>query len=146
MTCARAAGQLPDHPGVHGAEGDLAVLRPLLEAVDVVEEPLDLRAREVGVDDEAGLVRDHLVVALLGELVADLGPPPVLPDDGVVDGLAGLPVPHHDGLALVGDADGRYVFWRHARPHLSPRASRQGLRPRSRWRRARPSRASDSAG
>ena len=29
----------------------------------------------------------------------------ILPDDGVVDRLAGGAVPHHDGLALVGDAD-----------------------------------------
>jgi hypothetical protein len=30
----------------------------------------------------------------------------VLPDDGVVDRLAGAAVPQHRGLALVGDADG----------------------------------------
>jgi hypothetical protein len=30
----------------------------------------------------------------------------VLPDDRVVDRLAGELVPHHGGLALVGDADG----------------------------------------
>jgi len=34
---------------------------------------------------------------------------PVLPHDGVVDGLAGAAVPHHGGLALVGDADGADV-------------------------------------
>src|SRR3712207_8130199 len=54
----------------------------------------DLGPREVGVYDEAGLVGDGLVVALLGELGADLGAPPVLPDDGVVDGLARRAVPH----------------------------------------------------
>ena len=30
--------------------------------------------------------------------------PAVLPDDGVVDGLAGQAAPHHGGFALVGDA------------------------------------------
>ncbi len=35
-----AAGELVDQPGVYGAEGDLAVLRPLPEAVHVVQEPL----------------------------------------------------------------------------------------------------------
>ncbi len=29
----------------------------------------------------------------------------VLPDDGVVDRLAGLAVPHHNGFALVGDTE-----------------------------------------
>ena len=36
---------------------------------------------------------------------ADVGGAAVLPDDGAVHGLAGGAVPHHGGLALVGDAD-----------------------------------------
>src|SRR5699024_1578288 len=32
-----------------------------------------------------------------------------LPDDGVVDGLTGVLVPHHGRLALVGDAHGGQV-------------------------------------
>ena len=39
------------------------------------------------------------------ELIAEPGGAPVLPDNGVVDGLAGAPVPDHGRLALVGDAD-----------------------------------------
>ena len=38
--------------------------------------------------------------------IADIGRPPVLPDDRVVDRLPGLAIPHDGGLALVGDADG----------------------------------------
>ena len=36
---------------------------------------------------------------------ADVGGAAVLPDDGVVDRLAGLAIPDDGGLALVGDAD-----------------------------------------
>ena len=36
---------------------------------------------------------------------ADIGGAAVLPDDGAVHRLAGGAVPHHGGLALVGDAD-----------------------------------------
>src|SRR2546425_2738555 len=36
--------------------------------------------------------------------------PPVLPDDGVVDRLASLPVPEDGRLTLIGDADARQVF------------------------------------
>ena len=36
---------------------------------------------------------------------ADVGGAAVLPDDGAVHGLPGGAVPHHGGLALVGDAD-----------------------------------------
>ncbi len=44
-------------------------------------------------------------MALGLELRADVGGAAVLPDDGAVHGLAGGAVPHHGGLALVGDAD-----------------------------------------
>ena len=54
---------------------------------------------------------------------------PVLPDDGVVDRLAGGAVPHDRGLALVGDADAGDVLGRdaglghrgaHGRDHRRP--------------------------
>ena len=48
--------------------------------------------------------------------IAEVGGAAVLPDDRVVDGLAGLAIPDDRGLALVGDADGGDV----ARPELRP--------------------------
>jgi hypothetical protein len=42
---------------------------------------------------------------VLLQLGAVIGRAAVLPDDGVVHRLAGGAVPHHRGLALVGDAD-----------------------------------------
>ena len=41
---------------------------------------------------------------------ADVGGAAVLPDDGAVHGLPRGAVPHHRGLALVGDADRGDVF------------------------------------
>ena len=46
VTC--SAGQLPDQPAVHGAEEHLAALGALAQPVDVVEQPAQLRAGEVG--------------------------------------------------------------------------------------------------
>ena len=43
-----AAGEVPEHPGVGGAEGELARLGAGARAVDVVEDPGDLGRREVG--------------------------------------------------------------------------------------------------
>ena len=43
---------------------------------------------------------------LVFQIGADFRRAPVLPDNGLVDGLAGLALPHHRGFALVGDADG----------------------------------------
>ena len=75
-------------------------------AVDVVQDPLDLGAREVGRQRQADLGPEAVLAAVLAELVdVDVGAR-VLPDDRVVDGLAGVLVPDDRGLALVGDADG----------------------------------------
>src|SRR5215210_1132454 len=56
-----ATGELVDQPGVYGAHGDLAVLRPLPQTLYVVQEPVHLGAGEVRIYDEAGLIRNHIV-------------------------------------------------------------------------------------
>ncbi len=40
------------------------------------------------------------------ELAAARSGAAILPDDGIVDGRAGAPIPENGGLALIGDADG----------------------------------------
>ncbi len=52
-----AAGQLPDQPAVDGAEQQLAVSAPRPCAVDVVEDPFQLGAGEIGIEQQAGAVR-----------------------------------------------------------------------------------------
>ena len=95
-------GEVPKDPGVHrghcqvGTLGDAALL----------EEPLHLRSREVGVEDEAGLLPDQGKVSGLDEFRASVGRAAVLPDQGAVQGRSGGSVPGDDGLALVGDPDG----------------------------------------
>ena len=74
---------------------------------NLVEQPADLGGGEVRVDDQSGLAPDQRLV--VGQLAATGRGPPVLPDDGVVDRLAGAAVPQHRGLALVGDAQGGQV-------------------------------------
>ena len=110
----RAAGELPHQPAVDGAERQLAGLGPGPRAGDVVEHPRDLAAGEVGVDDQAGAFADEVFVAVALQAIAEIRGPAVLPDDRVVDGLAGLAIPDDGGLALVGDADGGDV----ARPQV----------------------------
>ena len=50
-----AAGHVPDHPGVHVAEDQVAGLGLLPGALDVVEDPADLRPGEVGGQRQADL-------------------------------------------------------------------------------------------
>ena len=91
-------------PGVHVAEGQVARLGPIARAIDVVEDPADLRAREVGRQRQADLLAEAILAAVGRQLVDELVRAGVLPHERVVDGLARVAVPHHRGLALVGDA------------------------------------------
>ena len=98
-----AAGKLPDEPTVHGAEAEFAGLGLLASPGNVLKDPVDLGAGEVGVDDEARLLPDP--VGLVSESVAEFGGAAVLPDNGVVHGFAGFGVPDDGRFPLVGDAD-----------------------------------------
>ena len=100
------AGEVPDEPAVHGAGTQLPPLRPLPGAGDVVQQPPDLGAGEVGVDQKARPLCHQRPQALGLQLVAEGGGPAALPHDGVVDRLPGGAVPEDGGLPLVGDADG----------------------------------------
>ena len=102
-----AAGEVPDQPGVDGAEGQFAALGAIADSGDVVEDPLDLGGRKIGVKDEAGFGGDLFSGAALFQSAAQRSGAAVLPDDGGVDGFAGGAVPEDDGFTLVGDADGR---------------------------------------
>ena len=140
-----AAGQPPQQKAVDGAEGEFAALGAFARAGDVVEHPGDLGAGEIGVEQQAGLRRDRRLVAFGLQSRADVGGAAVLPDDGAVDGLAGRAVPHHRGLALVGDADGGDV--RRVGAGLLQRlaAGRRPSRSRCPRARARPSRRPGNA-
>lgn len=87
-------------PGVDGAAHELAALGHLAGALDVVEDPGDLRGREVRVGHEARALADEVRMAFLDDSGDGIRRSTALPHDGVIDGLAGLAVPHDDRLAL----------------------------------------------
>ena len=101
-----AAGEVVDEPGIDGAKHEVARRRALACAVNVVENPLHLGGREIRVERKAGAGTHQLLAALLDQLVDQRCGATALPHDGVIDGLAAYAVPHHRGLALVGDTDG----------------------------------------
>ena len=100
-----AVGQLPDQPGIDGAERQFAVARALPGPRHVVQQPLQLGGGKIRIQHQSGLALDQRLMSLPAQLVAALGRTAVLPDDGAGHGLAGDAVPQHRGLALVGDAD-----------------------------------------
>ena len=102
-----ATREHPYEPGVHGAEEQLACIRPLAGAGDVSQDPRDLAGREVRIGEKSRLGANP--IADLGrpaDLVDERRRAPALPYDGVIDGLACGGIPHDGGLALVVDADG----------------------------------------
>src|SRR5439155_27340962 len=78
---------------------------PVREVLDVFQEPLDLGAGEVRIEDEPGAIANEAFPAFRSQLVTAAGRPPVLPDDRAMEWLAGSWVPCNDGLALVRDPD-----------------------------------------
>jgi hypothetical protein len=99
------ASEVPEHPGVGRAEEELAALGPLAGAVDVLEDPGDLRRGEVGAERQSGGVAEAVETAVPGKAIDDGLRARVLPDDRVRDGTPGRGIPHHGRLALVRDAD-----------------------------------------
>ena len=136
----RAIREVPHEPAVDRAERQLAGLGPRARAGHVVEDPRDLGAGKVGVDDQARAFPDQVLMAVAFQAIADIRGPAVLPDDGVVDRLAGLAIPDHGGLALVRDADAGDVLLTKVRRAPAPPRRRRSASPRSRRRRVPPSR------
>ena len=104
-----ATGEVPQQPGVGGTEEEVAVFGFFTGAVNVIEDPLDLGPGGVGAQRQAGLLLVLVDAVVAGELAADAGGAGVLPDNAVVDGFAGVLVPHDGGFTLVGDAEGDEV-------------------------------------
>src|SRR5207245_9635313 len=72
-----------------------------------VHDRLDLRTGEVRAHDEPGLTLHRALDAVIDQALTDVTGAGVLPDHRVVDRLAGLLLPDHGGLTLVGDPDAR---------------------------------------
>ena len=115
-----AAGEIPYEPCLDRAEEQLICLGERTCARNVVKDPLYLCAGEIRVYNKTGLILYVFLHAVRLYLLAELRCAAALPDDGVVDGLARLPVPHNGGLALICYADSGYIL------RLYPARSKDG--------------------
>src|SRR5262245_30279316 len=95
-----AAGEPPQQETVHCPEGVLALLRRRARAFHVVEQPCDLGGRKIWIEHESGARRDRRLVSTLPQCGAGIRRAPILPNDGIVDGTTGGPLPNNRGLAL----------------------------------------------
>ena len=118
-----AAGEPPQQETIDGAEGELACLRLSARACHVIEQPGDLAGGKIRIEQQPGFGGDLRFMAAGAQRIAKIGGAPVLPDNRIVNRLAGGAVPDDGGFTLIGDADAGDILGRQARP--SP------------WRRAR---------
>ena len=105
-----SAGELPEQPGVDGAEGEFASFRAAPGAGHMVEQPRELGAGEIRIEEQTGFPAEQRLQAAELQFSAQAGGAAVLPDDGAVERPAGATVPEQRGLALVGEADGGDLF------------------------------------
>ena len=133
-----AAGEVPDQPRVDRPEQDLARLGALAQPADRVQQPAELRGREVRRQRQPALQLEAILALVARELTDQAIGAHVLPVDRVVHRLAGRAIPHHGGLALVGDAEGHEVGGLELRPlqraldhfeHVRPDLERIVLHP-----------------
>ncbi len=100
-----AAAQLPDDPAVDRPDGQLPGLGTLARARHVLQQPGDLGAGEVGIDNQARALAYETFVSAVLECLALRSRSPALPDDGAVNRLTALAVPEDHRLALIGDPE-----------------------------------------
>ena len=100
-----AASETPQEIGIDGTEEQVARKCPFPGAVDMIKDPLQLGTGEIGIQQQAGFSRDRGFEASFAELFTKIGSAPVLPDNRIVYGLTGNPVPDQRGFTLIRYAD-----------------------------------------
>ena len=102
----RAARERPDHPGIDGAQAQLARRSGLGSRGNVREDPGHLARRVVGREHQTRRVANQLGHAFArSKLVAQLAGAGALPHHGVAQRLARRAPPGNGSLALVGNTD-----------------------------------------
>ena len=105
----RSAGELPEEVRIDVAEENFTRFGALACAWNVIQHPANLQAAEVGGERQAGLCPKPIGSAVALQIGNVRANPGVLPDQRIVNGLPGRPVPEYCRLALVSDADRREV-------------------------------------
>ena len=106
---ASAAGQVPHQPTVDGAKRQLAALGAGACARHVVQQPLQLGAGEIRIENQPGLALNDCRVTLGAQDITPGCGAPVLPDDRIGQRLPGLAIPQHGGFALVCDTHSAHL-------------------------------------
>ena len=71
----------------------------------MVKNPLEFRTGEIRVEKQTGLFSNPGLQPFCFEFFTKFCCSAILPDNGIVDRLTGMPVPDYRGLPLVGDTN-----------------------------------------
>ena len=110
----RTLGELPDQPGLHRSEQQLALLCKLSRPLNIIENPLDLRRRKIRVNDQSCLLTVCLLESLRLQCIRNVRCSAALPHDRIIDRFSCLLVPDNRRLTLIGDTDRRNICRRRA--------------------------------
>ena len=75
----------------------------------MVEQPLDFRSRKIRIRNQTGRAADVPGQTVQHQPVHNIRCAAALPDDSVVNRPSGIFIPQDGRLALIGDADARYI-------------------------------------
>jgi hypothetical protein len=75
----------------------------------MIQNPGDLRAAEIGIEQKARLGVNHRLTSIGSQSIADGSRPPILPHDRAMDWLAGRAIPDDNRFTLVRDANRRDI-------------------------------------
>ena len=104
-----ALGQPPKKETINSAERETAGFSSSACTINIVENPADFGRREIRIEPQTGLFRHPRLVTLALERSTIFRSSTVLPNDCVVNALAGRPIPHHSRFPLVGNTDSRHI-------------------------------------
>ncbi len=97
--------KLPDQPAVYSAEEKISRGGSLASFGYVIQNPFNFAGRKISIGDKSGCFTYVVGVTILFYLFNNLSSTAALPDDGIVDRPAAVPVPHNRCFTLIGDAN-----------------------------------------
>ena len=117
--------QLPEKPAVHRSKKQIPPFRLRARALHMIQNPGNFCPGKIGIQQQPGFLPEHLPVPLAAQLLAKTRCSPILPYNGVVHRLPGMPIPYHRRLPLIRNPKPLHVPGRqiHLRQHLGRHAN-----------------------
>ncbi len=101
-----APREFPEKPRVDRSASQVTAFRSLSRPRYLIQDPLKLGSREIGIQHESRLPLNPIASAFCSHSIAGSRRSTILPNDRVVDRIAGAAIPNHGRFSLIGDPNG----------------------------------------